>query len=92
MLRQQLIVINPRTLSTLVSELKSIESAGKDADSWENPWEYNPESFVANASFDFKGQDFRFLPFGGGRKGCPGLSFGLASVKISLARLLYHFD
>ncbi|KAL3511394.1 hypothetical protein ACH5RR_030797 [Cinchona calisaya] len=65
---------------------------GRDADSWENPLEYNPERFVGKDGIDFKGQDFRFLPFGGGRRGCPGFSFGLASVEISLARLLYHFD
>lgn len=64
---------------------------GRDAESWENPLEYNPERFVEK-DIDFKGQDFRFLPFGGGRRGCPGYSFGLASVEISLARLLYHFD
>ncbi|XP_071926449.1 tryptamine 5-hydroxylase-like [Coffea arabica] len=65
---------------------------GRDAESWENPLEYNPERFVGKDIIDFKGQDFRFLPFGGGRRGCPGFSFGLASVEISLARLLYHFD
>lgn len=64
---------------------------GRDAESWENPLEYNPDRFMGEA-IDFKGQDFRFLPFGGGRRGCPGYSFGLASVEISLARLLYHFD
>ena len=64
---------------------------GRDAESWENPLEFNPERFVDN-DIDFKGQDFRFLPIGGGRRGCPGFSFGLATVEISLARLLYHFD
>ena len=39
---------------------------------------------------DVKDQDFR-LPFGGGRRGCPGYTFGLATVKIALARLLFHF-
>ncbi|XP_059657768.1 tryptamine 5-hydroxylase-like [Cornus florida] len=64
---------------------------GRDADSWENPLEYNPERFE-DTGIDFRGQDFRFLPFGGGRRGCPGFSFGLATIEIALARLLYHFD
>ncbi|XVF43811.1 hypothetical protein PTKIN_Ptkin02bG0070600 [Pterospermum kingtungense] len=41
---------------------------------------------------DSKDQDFRFLPFGGGRRGCPGYTFGLATVEIALARLLFDFD
>ncbi|KAB1201180.1 Cytochrome P450 71A9 [Morella rubra] len=64
---------------------------GRDPQSWENPLEYNPERFMGN-DIDIKDQDFRFLPFGGGRRGCPGYSFGLATVEIALARLLYHFD
>lgn len=64
---------------------------GRDPKSWENPLEYIPERFDEN-NIDFKDQDFRLLPFGGGRRGCPGYSFGLATVETALARLLYHFD
>ncbi|XP_071716977.1 tryptamine 5-hydroxylase-like [Rutidosis leptorrhynchoides] len=64
---------------------------GRDPNSWENPLVYDPERFVENEA-DFRGQDFRFLPFGGGRRGCPGYSFGLATIELTLARLLYHFD
>ncbi|KAL0004432.1 hypothetical protein SO802_011993 [Lithocarpus litseifolius] len=64
---------------------------GRDPTSWENPLEYNPERFM-DKNIEVKDQDFRFLPFGGGRRGCPGYSFGLATVEIALARLLYHFD
>lgn len=64
---------------------------GRDPESWDDPLEFRPERFL-NTDIDFKGQDFRFLPFGGGRRGCPGFSFGLATVEFALARLLYHFD
>ncbi|XP_002515012.2 tryptamine 5-hydroxylase [Ricinus communis] len=64
---------------------------GRDPKSWENPLDYDPERFMED-DIDFKDQDFRFLPFGGGRRGCPGYSFGLATIEITLARLLYHFD
>lgn len=63
---------------------------GRDPDSWENPLVYDPERFVMDV--DFRGQDFRFLPFGSGRRGCPGFAFGLATIELALARLLYHFD
>ncbi|GJR16119.1 cytochrome P450 71A1-like protein, partial [Tanacetum coccineum] len=64
---------------------------GRDPNSWENPLVYDPERFV-ETEVDFRGQDFRFLPFGGGRRGCPGYAFGLATIELALARLLYHFD
>lgn len=64
---------------------------GRDPKSWESPLEYRPERFIGS-DIDVKGQDFELLPFGGGRRGCPGYSFGLATIELALARLLYHFD
>lgn len=64
---------------------------GRDSDSWENPLEFNPERLM-DKSLEDKDQDFRLIPFGGGRRGCPGYLFGLATVEIALARLLFHFD
>ena len=39
-----------------------------------------------------KGKDFQLIPFGAGRRGCPGYSLGLAMVEVGLANLLYSFD
>ncbi|KAG5584989.1 hypothetical protein H5410_045423 [Solanum commersonii] len=64
---------------------------GRDPEYWNNPLDYNPERFMEK-DIDFRGQDFKFLPFGGGRRGCPGYALGLATIELSLARLLYHFD
>ncbi|XP_043724225.1 tryptamine 5-hydroxylase-like, partial [Telopea speciosissima] len=65
---------------------------GRDPQYWDNPLDYNPERFITDTNIDVKDQDFRLLPFGGGRRGCPGYSFALATIEIALARLLYHFD
>ncbi|KAK4406067.1 cytochrome [Sesamum angolense] len=58
---------------------------------WQNPDEFLPERFL-NTGVDFKGQDFGFLPFGTGRRVCPGIALGIAEVEVALANLLYSFD
>ncbi|KAL5817320.1 hypothetical protein ACOSQ3_025698 [Xanthoceras sorbifolium] len=63
----------------------------RDPKLWERPEEFIPERYVNNP-VDFKGLDFQLIPFGAGRRGCPGISFGLSSVEYVLANLLYWFD
>ncbi|RZS18816.1 hypothetical protein BHM03_00051140 [Ensete ventricosum] len=64
---------------------------GRDPQVWEDPLEFYPERFE-NSDVDIKGQSFELLPFGGGRRGCPGYPFALATLQITLSSLLYHFD
>ncbi|KAL5814904.1 hypothetical protein ACOSQ4_025545 [Xanthoceras sorbifolium] len=47
---------------------------------WDRPEEFYPERFVNNL-VDYKGQYFQFIPFGGGRRGCPGMSFGVSTAE-----------
>ncbi|KAK4264416.1 hypothetical protein QN277_025595 [Acacia crassicarpa] len=63
----------------------------RDPEFWERPEEFEPERFEGS-QIDFKGQDFEFVPFGIGRRGCPGVSFGVASIEYVLANLLHWFD
>jgi cytochrome P450 len=68
---------------------------GRDPESWEKAEEFMPERFMAGgsaAAVDFRGNDFQFVPFGAGRRICPGLNFGMATVEIMLANLMYCFD
>ncbi|KAK8953328.1 Cytochrome P450 71D7 [Platanthera guangdongensis] len=64
---------------------------GRDASNWEDPDAFRPERFEGSA-VDYKGGNMELIPFGGGRRICPGMSFGLATVEMALARMLYYFD
>ncbi|KAF3435247.1 hypothetical protein FNV43_RR22334 [Rhamnella rubrinervis] len=64
---------------------------GRDPEYWVDAGSFKPERFDGS-SIDYKGNSFEFLPFGGGRRICPGISLGAANVELVLSQLLYHFD
>ncbi|KAE8775014.1 Cytochrome P450 71C4 [Hordeum vulgare] len=68
---------------------------GRDTSSWEEAEEFMPERFLDDGSaahVNFMGNDFQFLPFGAGRRMCPGINFAIDSIEIMLATLMYYFD
>ncbi|KAK1271777.1 Cytochrome P450 71A9 [Acorus gramineus] len=63
----------------------------RDTGYWEFPEEFLPERFLHN-SLDFNGNDFKFFPFGGGRRICPGIHIGISNFELVLANLIHHFE
>ncbi|KAI3733226.1 hypothetical protein L1987_64446 [Smallanthus sonchifolius] len=66
-------------------------AVGRDPKFWERPEEFEPERFM-RSSVDYKGADFELIPFGSGRRGCPGISFGSVTMELALSNLVYSFD
>ncbi|XP_047059319.1 trimethyltridecatetraene synthase-like [Lolium rigidum] len=70
--------------------LVNVWSIGRDPALWDAPEQFLPERFIGS-KIDVKGQDFELLPFGSGRRMCPGYSLGLKVIQMSLANLLHGF-
>ncbi|KAK7371895.1 hypothetical protein VNO80_05262 [Phaseolus coccineus] len=64
---------------------------GRDPNHWVEAEKFYPERFL-DSSIDYKGGEFQFIPFGAGRRICPGINLGIVNVEFSLANLLFHFD
>ncbi|KAM3361219.1 hypothetical protein P3S68_016073 [Capsicum galapagoense] len=66
-------------------------SLGRNPKYWDRPEEFIPERFIEN-NIDMKGQNFSLLPFGFGRRRCPGYSLGIKVVRTTMANLLHGFN
>ncbi|KAK7283327.1 hypothetical protein RIF29_12768 [Crotalaria pallida] len=66
----------------------------RDPTIWKDPAAFIPERFLTShdAAIDVRGQNFELIPFGSGRRSCPGMSFALQVLHLTLARLLHAFE
>ncbi|XP_049402812.1 cytochrome P450 71AU50-like isoform X1 [Solanum stenotomum] len=69
----------------------NVWAIGRDPEAWPDPEKFMPERFV-DSNIDLRGHDFQLLPFGSGRRSCPGLQLGLTIVRLVLAQLVHCFD
>ncbi|KAL4568679.1 hypothetical protein LXL04_024294 [Taraxacum kok-saghyz] len=64
---------------------------GRDETFWEDSLEFKPERFMTT-KIDVGGQDFELIPFGAGRRMCPGIPLATRMVPMMLGSLLNNFD
>ncbi|KAI7756443.1 hypothetical protein M8C21_031842, partial [Ambrosia artemisiifolia] len=69
----------------------NVSSIHRDPRYWDNPLEFNPERFLIN-KLDTKGNDFKYFPFGSGRRICAGVSLAEKMLILILASLLHSFE
>ncbi|XP_057774069.1 cytochrome P450 89A2-like [Salvia miltiorrhiza] len=66
-----------------------------DAEVWEEPMEFKPERFVAaceGEGFDVTGsREIKMMPFGAGRRVCPGFALALLHLEYFVANLIRSF-
>ncbi|XBJ05793.1 hypothetical protein VPH35_024509 [Triticum aestivum] len=68
----------------------NVWAIGRDKDVWTKPQKFMPERFLGS-TIDFRGMDFELLPFGAGRRICPGITLAIRMVHVMLASLLNQF-
>ncbi|XP_065874668.1 cytochrome P450 71B36-like [Euphorbia lathyris] len=78
--------VDPKTMIQV-----NVWAIGRDPTYWKEPEKLYPERF-ADSSIDYRGQNFELLPFGAGRRMCPGIHMATITIEYVLANLLYLFD
>ncbi|CAM9002633.1 unnamed protein product [Rhodiola kirilowii] len=64
---------------------------GRDPSTWDNPECFEPERFLG-LNVNFVGGNFELIPFGGGRRICPGLPLAVKMLHLMLGSLINCFD
>ncbi|KAK8957903.1 Cytochrome P450 77A4 [Platanthera zijinensis] len=61
---------------------------------WSKPEEFDPERFLTGGeSADITGvKEIKMIPFGAGRRVCPGLAMGTTHITLMLARMVQAFE
>ncbi|KAL5554877.1 hypothetical protein UlMin_037113 [Ulmus minor] len=69
----------------------NVWAIGRDPNTWDDPNSFKPERFLGS-ELDVKGRNFELLPFGGGRRICPGLPLVMRILHLVLGTFIHSFD
>lgn len=76
----------------------NIWAIGRDPEHWKDPLEFRPDRFMPSPDksdwmpIDVRGQHFHYLPFGSGRRSCPGTTLAMHVVQTTIAAIVQCFD
>ncbi|CAL0303251.1 unnamed protein product [Lupinus luteus] len=75
-----------------------VAEIGRDPKAWEDPMAFKPERFLNEdgsevENFDITGtQEIKMMPFGAGRRICPGYNLAMLHLEYYVANLVWNFD
>ncbi|KAH7365220.1 hypothetical protein KP509_18G014900 [Ceratopteris richardii] len=73
----------------------NVWAIGRDENVWEAAHEFRPERFLPGGSASdvtlVGGQSYQLMPFGYGRRGCPGSHLAVTMVSLLVANLVHNF-
>ncbi|XP_074305009.1 geraniol 8-hydroxylase-like [Silene latifolia] len=71
--------------------LLNVWAVGRDPKTWDNSEKFEPERFLGS-KIDVKGHNFELIPFGVGRRICPGMPLANRIIPLMIASLVHEFD
>ncbi|KAJ1699885.1 hypothetical protein LUZ63_008397 [Rhynchospora breviuscula] len=88
------VTVNGYTIPADTSLFVNLWSVNRDPKYWVDPNDFKPERFIEGptSGLDIKGLNFQLLPFGSGRRGCPGMTLAMQAVPVAVAALVQCFD
>ncbi|KAL0542195.1 hypothetical protein IC582_022290 [Cucumis melo] len=87
---QSQVTISGYTIPKGTQIIVNLWALGRDSNIWEQPNCFMPERFFGD--LNTKGRDFGFIPFGSGRRICPGKPLGVRVVHLIVGSLVHWFD
>lgn len=87
----------PLAACSLVHFIVSIGDIGWNKDSWTDPEKFIPERFLAGGEGEHVSpipgpKEIKMMPFGAGRRSCPGARLGMLHIKMFLSVLVREFE